>query len=73
MDGVSTLGTTAEALRWVDEIEKAQGGANGLTIKLRAAIVALGEPVSAEICERASEAGTFADEHRDAWSDGRAP
>ena len=41
---------TSEAIRWLDAVEQAQGGASGPTIKLRAAIVALGEPVSAEIC-----------------------
>lgn len=39
-----------EALRWLNEVEQAQGGANGPTIKLRAAILAIGEPVRAEIC-----------------------
>ena len=38
-----------EAMRWLNEVELAQGGANGPTIKLRAAILALGEPVSATI------------------------
>lgn len=39
----------AEAMRWLNEIEAMQGGANGPTIKLRAALVALGEPVSATV------------------------
>ena len=39
----------AEAMRWLNEVELAQGGANGPTIKLRAALLALGEPVSATI------------------------
>lgn len=38
-----------EAMRWLNEVELAQGGANGPTIKLRAAILALGEPADAEI------------------------
>jgi hypothetical protein len=41
---------TSEALQWLNVVEQALGGATGPTIKLRAAIVALGEPVSAEIC-----------------------
>ena len=39
----------AEAVYWLNEVEKVQGGANGPTIKLRAAIAALGEPASATI------------------------
>ena len=38
-----------EAMRWLNEVELAQGGANGPTIKLRAAILAMGEPLSATI------------------------
>ena len=39
-----------EALRWLNEVEHAQGGASGSTIKLRAAVLAIGEPARAEIC-----------------------
>lgn len=38
-----------EAMRWLNEVETVQGGANGPTIKLRAAILEMGEPVSATI------------------------
>ena len=34
-----------EAMRWLNEVETVQGGSNGPTIKLRAAILTLGEPV----------------------------
>lgn len=44
-----SLSAVDEAMLWLNEVEKVQGGSNGPTIKLRAAIVALGEPVSATI------------------------
>jgi hypothetical protein len=37
------------AYDWIDDIERMQGGPNGPTIKLRAAIAAMGEPVSATL------------------------
>ena len=49
MDKAPTWTPAAEAMYWLNEVEKMQGGANGLTFKLRAAVVALGEPVSATI------------------------
>lgn len=49
MDEAPTWTPAAEAVYWLNEVEKMQGGANGLTIKLRAAIAALGEPVSATV------------------------
>ena len=38
-----------EAMFWLNELEKMQGGANGPTIKLRAALLAMGEQVSATV------------------------
>jgi hypothetical protein len=49
MNDTPTLTPEAEAMRWLNEIEKTQGGANGPTIKLRAAILALGDPMSATV------------------------
>ena len=49
-----------EAMRWLNEVENVQGGANGPTIHLRAAILALGEPVRAEICDLPETAGPTA-------------
>jgi hypothetical protein len=49
MNDTPTWTPAAEAMRWLNEIETTQGGANGPTIKLRAAILALGEPVSATV------------------------
>lgn len=44
-----SLSAVDEAMLWLNEVEKVQGGSNGPTIKLRAAIEALGVPVSATI------------------------
>lgn len=56
-----------EAMFWLNELEKMQGGANGPTIKLRAALLAMGEPVSATIEARAplddAQALTLARKH----------
>lgn len=49
MDEAPTWTPAAEAVYWLNEVEKMQGGGNGLTIKLRAAIAALVEPVSATL------------------------
>jgi hypothetical protein len=58
MDKAPNWTPAAEAMYWLNEVEKMQGGANGLTIKLRAAVVALGEPVSATI-EATDEPGDW--------------
>jgi hypothetical protein len=49
MDKAPTWTPAAEAAYWLNEVEKTQGGSNGPTIKLRAAIAALGEPASATV------------------------
>lgn len=36
------LKASGEVIRWLNEVEMAQGGANGPTIKLRAALLAVG-------------------------------
>ena len=37
-----SLSASSEVMRWLNEVEVAQGGANGPTIKLRAALLAVG-------------------------------
>jgi hypothetical protein len=65
MNGTPTRPPAADAVYWLNEVEKMQGGANGLTIKLRAAIAALGEPVSATL-EQADEPAFTAQQAADA-------